>query len=156
MTVLSLGVWVYVLRRRCINLCAYECGGRRPMSSIFFNSSPSHFLRQERGGASGTPPPSTTKHWLAQSWVGLVQINSAAESSWVQRLSCPKDISPASGSYIVSFSSPVISLEFHRYTLTHLVLSTSLLFIVSNLASYVVFINCLSLSKAGCSGNLWV
>lgn len=47
MTVLSLGVLVYVLMRRCINLCAYECGGWRPMSSVFFNSSPSHFLRQE-------------------------------------------------------------------------------------------------------------
>lgn len=47
MTVLSLGVWVYVLMCRRIRLCAYECGGQGPMSSVYFNSSPSHFLRQE-------------------------------------------------------------------------------------------------------------
>lgn len=109
-----------------------------------------------KGGASETPPLSTMKHWLARSWVGLVQITSPAESLWVQRPSCPKDISPASSSYMVSFSSPVISPESRRDTLTHLMLSTSLLLIVSTQASYGVYINCLSLSKAGCSNNIWV
>lgn len=65
----------YVLMCRCISLCAYECGGQRPMSSVFFNS-PHHISWDKRlllnlelvwltdwPHVSGNPLGSADQHW---------------------------------------------------------------------------------------------